>query len=1121
MDDVNRQEQMEEALLRREAMLKCLNRAAVALLAKKEATFEDAMSEGVSHIAHTATIDRASIFRNTEKPDGLHVSQVFRWTREAGCATDPRPEFIDRLYEDFFPRWKEILVAEECVNGPVRLMPEAEMLLAVGCVSLLAIPVLHEGGFWGFVLFENLTDEREFTKDEIGILQSASFLLTNAVIRNEEAQKIRESDEYARLLLDATPLCCRLWDRYYNLIACNEAAVKLFGLQTKQEYIERYFELAPQTQPDGQSTREKAIKFVEQTFENGFHRDLFLYQMPDGSPLPAENTSIRIPYGDGYVVASYSRDLREQEKMVAEIVSRDQLLQTVNRAADILLRSSSDVFEDTMQTCMGMMAKAFGADRMRIIKNTVEDGLFYRSLLYEWCENVPPMKGLIFTTKVSYLETTPVMLEKMLRREYVHSSITDMPASDREWFTRQKVLSILMIPVFDGDRFWGMVGFDNCHDERLYAETRVPIMQSGGMILANALLRHENIINLHNTSTQLEVALADAREANSAKDSFLAAMSHEIRTPLNAVVGLTELALNGDTPEYELEENLTKIYTSGTTILSLVNNILDISKIASGHFELYPIEYDTPSFINDVVTLNSIRIGDRLISFKLSVDENLPVKLYGDDLRVKQVFNNLLSNALKYTNVGTVEWHVGFEQDGDSVWIVSDVRDTGIGIKPEDQQKLFTNYHQVDRQSNRLVEGTGLGLSITKRLVEMMDGHIAVESTFGKGTTFSVRLRQGFVTSRPIGKGTAENLMGLRYSRSGRTKITKLKRVSFSYARVLVVDDISTNLDVIKGLLRRYGLAVDCASCGRQAIEMIRAGSPRYSAVFMDHMMPGMDGVEALRLIREDIGTEYARNLPMIALTANAVVGNEEWFLEQGFQAFLSKPIDLLKLDAILHRLVRDKTLEKERFAVTNTSSNEDMGGLLLDGLAIEGVELPRTLESVGGDKAVLLNVLRSYAADAAILLHNMGDYLAAGNLPDYAIAAHGIKGASNIIFAREVGRIAAKLESSATAGNLDSTKADHPVFAQTMQTLLERIATALGSVSATSVSKPVMDAPEPALLRQLRDACTAFDMSGVDAVMARLEAFQYESGMELVAWLREKVNDVAYEEISARLAEG
>ncbi len=598
-------------------------------------------------------------------------------------------------------------------------------------------------------------------------------------------------------------------------------------------------------------------------------------------------------------------------------------------------------------------------------------------------------------------------------------------------------------------------------------------------------------------------------------------MSHEMRTPLSAVVGLSELALDNNKLSEEVEGQLEKIHSSGMTLLSIVNDILDISKIESGKFELFPTQYDTPSLLNDIVTLNAVRIGEKPITFKLYVDENLPGSLYGDDLRVKQVFNNILSNAFKYTNEGTVEWRVNFELDGSNIWIVSSIRDTGIGIKHENVEKLFSEYGQIDKRTHRKIEGTGLGLAITKRLVEMMDGTITVNSTYGQGTTVNVRLRQTFIAGTPpIGKTVADNIMSSRYTISKRKKNTKLVRVDLSYANVLVVDDILTNLDVVKGMMKPYGLKVDCAISGYQAIEMIRMENPRYSAVFMDLMMPGMDGIEAKRIIREEIGTDYAKNIPIIALTANAIVGNEEMFLSQGFQDFISKPIDMTKLDAVLRRWVRDKSLEKESANTdappTETAEPGNAGGetSLADRLLINGVDKYQAVERFGSQD-VFIDVLRSYVVNTRPLLDNLRDYLAAGNFEDYKIVIHGIKGSSYAIFAQEAGKLAEELEKAAKSEDFDTVRANHGIFEKTELMLLDDIDQALKEINVTT-EKPLAAEPDTELLRELRDACQAFDMDRVDAAMAELESFRYRNGEGLVLWLREQVDNMAFEEISS-----
>jgi CheY-like chemotaxis protein len=339
--------------------------------------------------------------------------------------------------------------------------------------------------------------------------------------------------------------------------------------------------------------------------------------------------------------------------------------------------------------------------------------------------------------------------------------------------------------------------------------------------------------------------------------------------------------------------------------------VLDISKIEAGRLELTLERYDTASLLNDIITLNTIRIEGKPIIFNLDINENFPSAMFGDGMRIKQILNNLLSNAFKYTKEGSVSLGVEWEKNEEktinedpsqTLFVIFTISDTGIGIRPHDIKKLFTDYNQIDTHANREISGTGLGLSITKKFVELMGGEITVESEHGKGSVFRVRIRQGFVTNTPISKETIENLRSFRYLEDKKHK--KLVRSDLSYARVLLVDDFSTNLDVAAGMLRKYKMQVDCVLSGQEAVNRITAGEPVYDAIFMDHMMPGMDGIEATKAIR-DLGTEYAKNIPIIALTANVVAGNEQMFMDNGFNAFLAKPFNVMSLDSIIQRWVK------------------------------------------------------------------------------------------------------------------------------------------------------------------------------------------------------------------------
>jgi len=408
-----------------------------------------------------------------------------------------------------------------------------------------------------------------------------------------------------------------------------------------------------------------------------------------------------------------------------------------------------------------------------------------------------------------------------------------------------------------------------------------------------------------------------AERASEAKTAFLANMSHEIRTNLNAIIGLTGLELENNAGlKKSTERSLKKVYSAGISMLEVANDILDISRIESGRLEFVPVEYNLPNLINDAIAINTVRIGSKPVKFVLDIKEDLPAMLYGDELRIKQMFNNLLSNAIKYTQSGFITLSIRCYEDendnGQSIWLTCKVTDTGIGIKQEDLKKLFIDYSQIDRKSNRKIEGTGLGLAITRQLAEKMDGCVEVESQYGKGSTFSFKVRQGFVSKISIGSSTAEKLKANEYNCECRVANTSFIRPYIPYAKVLVVDDLAINLEVFRRMMSSYGITVDCANSGRKAVDAVKSEKVRYNAIFMDYMMPEMDGLEATRIIRNEIGTEYARTVPIIAFTADAVAGIAEMFFQNGFQGFISKPVNIKDLNSVINTFVRDKEYEEK-----------------------------------------------------------------------------------------------------------------------------------------------------------------------------------------------------------------
>ncbi|MCL1812761.1 MAG: transporter substrate-binding domain-containing protein [Treponema sp.] len=626
-----------------------------------------------------------------------------------------------------------------------------------------------------------------------------------------------------------------------------------------------------------------------------------------------------------------------------------------------------------------------------------------------------------------------------------------------------------------------------------------------------------------------------AEAASYAKSTFLTKMSHEMRTPLNAVIGLSELILEVGGIDEETYSNLEKIYNAGSTLLSTVNDILDISKVEAGKLELVEAEYDVPSMINDTVAQSVMHIGEKPVAFKLDVNEDLPTRLYGDELRVKQVLNNLLSNACKYTREGFVELTICCTREDDAVWILASVRDTGIGIKPEETKNLFSDYSQIDVMSNHKIEGTGLGLSITEKIAALMDGSINVTSEYGKGSVFTVKLKQKYVSDSAIGSEVVNSLRNFHYSTARRDENSKLIRISLPYAHVLVVDDNRTNLDVAKGIFRLYRIKTDCVQSGQLAIDAVREEKVKYNAIFMDHMMPGMDGIEATRIIREEIGTEYAKTIPIIALTANAITGNEELFLSKGFQAFISKPVEIARLDTVIREWVRDKEQEKlltDKQILPYTRSGQDRrSGIdrrsnsgnrrttdrrIVGSMNIAGIDVDKGIKHFDGNETLYFTMLRSFAVNTRPLLETIKE-VSRDSLADYAITVHGIKGSSYGIYADITGSGAEALEKAAKAGDFDFVSANNNAFIETAEKLLDDIENLLGGIAVNP--KPKKEKPDLELLAIILNACKNYDIEKIDAAMAKIDSYEYESDDGLAVWLRDNVDHLDYEQIAERLS--
>ena len=559
----------------------------------------------------------------------------------------------------------------------------------------------------------------------------------------------------------------------------------------------------------------------------------------------------------------------------------------------------------------------------------------------------------------------------------------------------------------------------------------------------------DDVTELIKLQRDLEAALKAAESANRTKSSFLARMSHEIRTPLNAVLGIAEIQLQNETIHPHEREMFTRIFNSGNLLLGLINDILDMSKIEAGKLEIIPAKYDVASLINDTAYLNMIKHENKPVTFILNVDENVPSELFGDGLRIRQILNNLLTNAFKYTKEGEVELSINAEYvSGDTVTLFFRVRDTGQGMTPEQVDRLFDEYSRFNMEVNRTTEGTGLGMGITQNLIQMMNGEILVESEADKGSVFFVRLPQGNTGASTLGKETVERLKQFRVMYEARLDKLHIVREPIPFGKVLVVDDLDMNLYVIRGMLSPYGLQIDTAISGEEAIEKIKSGA--YDLVLMDHMMPVMDGVEATRKIRE-LGNEYDK-LSIIALTANAVSGMKEMFLANGFNDFISKPIIIQELDGILKKWMSPEKITQRKEPET-ANEDETYDRFINDIGKIGEINTETGLNQVMGNKEMYRNTLEIFYEKLIAVCNEMAAFLDAKDLQNFAVSVHSMKTMLAIIGASSLSETALELERASENNEVDFCMQMFAEFKEKLLSLHEQLAAIFPN---TAVEKPL-----------------------------------------------------------------
>ena len=613
------------------------------------------------------------------------------------------------------------------------------------------------------------------------------------------------------------------------------------------------------------------------------------------------------------------------------------------------------------------------------------------------------------------------------------AAVDEVPYSDK-WGKFYSAYS----PVFDSDgNVAGIIAVDFSADwfeSQQYAQMRSTVISYLIILLicllVAALLSFITVRPFVRSRGQLLEEKVRAESANNAKSDFLANMSHEIRTPINAVLGMNEMILRegrkiqeDQKDDASFDESVRNIVVyagevdnAGHNLLALVNDILDFSKIEAGRMDLVEAPYRLSDMLSGLREMAHLRAGDKGLEVTIDVDSSVPDELCGDEVRIRQVFTNILGNAIKYTEKGSVRVTVGGSVQGDGkILLRFAVKDTGIGIRKDDLDKLFTRFQRLEMDRNSTVEGTGLGLVITQRLLDMMDGKIEVDSVYGKGSTFTVTIPQKVVSGEPIGD--------LGSKTKERETEAEEYRESFSApdARVLIVDDTKINILVVVNLMKDTMIRFDAAYSGAEAVEMAKEN--KYDVILMDQRMPGMDGTQALHAIR-DTSDGASKDVPVICLTADAVVGAREKYLAEGFSEYITKPVDSYALERMLQKFIPDDKIE--RTDAGRDSADAEHAAEEFEGLRVALIDPVTGLKFCDNNAGLYRSLLAEFVQSMPEKSGHMRETFAAKDWKDYSVYVHALKSSSKMLGATQLSEEAAKLEAAAKANDADTVAAGH-----------------------------------------------------------------------------------------------
>jgi len=847
------------------------------------------------------------------------------------------------------------------------------------------------------------------------------------IMRDLTDVRIEEAQHRMNDMLNTSRIACFVWDESGQIVANNSESCRIFGVPedlTTEEFSRFYYSIEPEYQPNGQKTSAIRQELAREAFSKGFAQAAGCLKKADGAPIYVNVTAARIAWISGYRLVIYIYDTTELMEREIEAKAEEERIRLMLDAAPLCIYFlTKDV---KCLECNQEAVDLFGlADKQDFMERYAELSPEYQ-----------PNGRLSVEWRLEIIERA--FKEDIDSFEWMHRNLDNELIPTEITIVRTRYQK----------------------DEAILLYTR-----DLREVKANELRMKESAERELEATLQREAAQA----ANEAKSQFLTNMSHEIRTPMNAILGMSELLLQERLNERQLRYT-EDIKIAATSLLDIINDILDMSKIQAGRFNLTPVHYDFHMLLDYMASMAHFLFAEKDISFKLIIQENTPVYLYGDDVRLRQVLVNLLGNAAKFTKEGYVQLTVGYTD----TMIKLTVSDTGIGIPEESFATLFDAFEQVDLLKNRNTKGTGLGLTITKAIVEMMCGRISVESVYGKGTSFYIEIPKVLGDKRLIHRADDSGIA-----------------VYAPEARILVVDDNATNLNVAVGLLRLCGIKADTAESGSEAIEMILKNP--YDIVFMDHRMPELSGVETTQILRES-----GVRVPIIALTASAIEGARKTMLEAGMDDYLWKPIKKAELMQILLKWIpQEKLIDPPTLPEARNVSDEPEDKEFWNKIGqIEGLSILTGLERVDGQRDVLRKSLKLIIMEIDKSSKNLPEFLQAKKIESFRIDVHGIKSALASVGAMDYSALAYELETAADRKDVTFCENKLPAF-------LEKVSKMSFGLKEAFMEKNLSDDPisiPPSLPRILNDMANAFadiDLVNIDRQINLLNAMEFDGALK------------------------